>query len=132
MTDNRKLLEELQTLKNEIHSLKVDNDFLQRQNNALKMRCSKYSLEIKDLTSEIQDLRFTHNYLTSEEAGRQFARELLGKPMTPEEVVIENDCGKYSDYPEMILAMCELSGLKAYNVVDDDGRLQYFTFEVVE
>ena len=32
----------------------------------------------------------------------------------------------------MILAMAELSGLKPYNVVDDDGRLQYFTFEVVE
>ena len=64
MTDNRKLLEELQTLKNENRSLKADNDFLQRQNNALKMRCSKYSLEIKDLTSE--------------EAGRQFAKELLG------------------------------------------------------
>ena len=78
MTDNKKLLEELQTLKNEIHSLKVVNDFLQRQNTALKMRCSKYSLEIKDLTEEIQDLRFTHNYLTSEEAGRQFAKESLG------------------------------------------------------
>ena len=98
MTDNRKLLEELQTLKNENRSLKADNDFLQRQNNALKMRCSKYSLEIKDLTSEIQDLRFTHNYLTSEEAGRQFARELLGKPMTPEEVVIENAENSYKPY----------------------------------
>ena len=65
-------------LEEENKSIKLDNDFLQRQNNALKMRCSKYSLEIKDLTSEIQDLRFTHNYLTSEEAGKRFAQELLG------------------------------------------------------
>ena len=72
------VLNELYQLREENHSLKVDNDFLQRQNNALKMRCSKYSLEIKDLTEEIQDLRFTHNYLTSEEAGRQFAKESLG------------------------------------------------------
>lgn len=86
MTDNRKLLEELQTLKNENCSLKADNDFLQRQNNALKMRCSKYCLEIKDLTSELQDLRFTHNYLTSEEAGRAFARDLLGKPMSKADI----------------------------------------------
>ena len=46
--------------------------------------------------------------------------------------VTDDFCGTYSDYPEMILAMCELSGLKAYRVVDDDGRLKTFTFEVVE
>jgi hypothetical protein len=45
---------------------------------------------------------------------------------------IKDNCGEYSAYPEMVLAMCELSGLKAYRVVDDDGKLQYFTFEVVE
>lgn len=78
MTDNRKLLEELQTLKNENHSLKVDNDFLQKQNRALKLRCGKYCLQISDLESEIQDMKFTRKYLTSEEAGRQFAKELLG------------------------------------------------------
>ena len=78
MTDNRKLLEELQTLKKENHSLKVDNDFLQKQNRALKLRCGKYCLQISDLESEIQDMKFTRKYLTSEEAGRQFAKELLG------------------------------------------------------
>ena len=62
----------------ENEELKARNDFLERQNKALKMRCSKYSLEITKLTSEIQDLRVTHKYLTSEEAGRQFAKELLG------------------------------------------------------
>lgn len=83
MTEKRDLkldevLEELYYLREENQSLKTDNDFLQRQNNALKMRCSKYSLQITDLESEVADLRFTHKYLTSEEAGRQFAKELLG------------------------------------------------------
>lgn len=78
MTDNRKLLEELQTLKNENHSVKVDNDFLQKQNRALKLRCGKYCLQISDLESEIQDMKFTRKYLTSEEAGKRFAQELLG------------------------------------------------------
>ena len=66
------ILEELQTLKEE-------NYFLRKQNNALKMRCSKYCLEIRDLESEIADMRFTRKYLTSEEAGRQLARELTGR-----------------------------------------------------
>ena len=78
MTDNRKLLEELQTLKNENRSLKADNDFLQKQNRALKLRCGKYCLQISDLESEIQDMKFTRKYLTSEEAGKRFAQELLG------------------------------------------------------
>ena len=46
--------------------------------------------------------------------------------------VTDDFCGTYSDYPELILAMAELSGLKAYEVIDDNGRLLRFTFEVVE
>jgi hypothetical protein len=72
----------------ELYSLRDENSFLKRQNTALKMRCSNYCLKVKDLENEIADLRFTHNYLTSEEAGKAFARELLGKPMTHEEVII--------------------------------------------
>ena len=71
----------------ENEELKARNDFLERQNKALKMRCSKYSLEITKLTSEIQDMKFTHQMLNSEEAGRTFARELLGKPMTEDEFI---------------------------------------------
>ena len=53
-------------------------------------------------------------------------------PTIHKDKVTDDFCGAYSDYPEMILAMCELSGLKAYGVVDDDGKLLRFTFEVVE
>lgn len=73
----------------ELHALRDENYFLKRQNNALKMRCSKYSLEITELHSEIQDMKFTQKMLNSEEAGRAFARELLGKPMTREDLAIE-------------------------------------------
>ena len=53
-------------------------------------------------------------------------------PEINEADVTDDFCGTYSDYPEMVLAMCELSNLKAYRVMSDDGRLLYFTFEVVE
>ena len=76
-------------LKEENHSLKIDNDFLQKQNAACKLRCSKYAIEIRELESEIADMKFTHKMLNSEEAGRAFARELLGKPMTPVEIAID-------------------------------------------
>jgi hypothetical protein len=55
------------------------------------------------------------------------------QPRLPEKnikEVTDKFCGRYSDYPEMIIAMCELSGLKAYRVVADDGSLRYFSFEV--
>ena len=47
------------------------------------------------------------------------------------EDITDDFCGTYSDYPEMVLAMAELSGLKPYRVIKD-GRLKCFTFEVVE
>jgi chromosome segregation ATPase len=92
------LCNRIRELEEENQSLKCDNDFLQRQNNACKLRCSKYSLEIQELHSEIADLRFTHKMLTAEEAGAAFARELLGKPMTPEEVAISETESRYDYY----------------------------------
>ena len=35
----------LAELEEENQSLRLDNDFLQRQNNALKLRCSKYVID---------------------------------------------------------------------------------------
>ena len=66
--------------------------------NALKMRCSDYSQRIIELESEIADMKFTRKYLTSEEAGKAFARELLGKPMTPEDIAIEQAENCYVPY----------------------------------
>ena len=72
------VLGELYALREENQQLKVDNDFLQRQNTACKMRCSKLTIQVRDPESEIKDLRFTHKYLTSEEAGKAVSQELLG------------------------------------------------------
>ena len=69
---------EIKNLLLEREALQAENDFLQKQNRALKLRCSDYSLRISKLESEIADMKFTRKYLTSEEAGRQFAQELLG------------------------------------------------------
>ena len=79
------LLEELQALREENKSIKLDNDFLQRQNNALKIRCSKYAIEIRELTDEVNDLQFANNHL-------------LSTPMTPEEVAIEEAENCYVPY----------------------------------
>ena len=54
---------EIQHLKEENQRLKVDNDFLERQNKALKMRCSKYCLEISTLQRELNDMKFTQKLL---------------------------------------------------------------------
>lgn len=83
------VLNELYELREENTSLKIDNDFLQRQNSACKMRCSKLTLQVRNLESEIKDMKFTRKYLTSEDAGRAFARELLGKPMTEADIAEE-------------------------------------------
>lgn len=83
------ILLEIQELREENQQLKVDNDFLQRQNAACKLRCSKLTIQVRDLESEIKDMKFTRKYLTSEDAGRAFARELLGKPMTEADIAEE-------------------------------------------
>ena len=44
----------------------------------LKARCRELSKENLELKCEIADMKFTRNYLTSEEAGKAFAKELLG------------------------------------------------------
>lgn len=84
MTDNRDLTfvnietKGFQDLCNRIAELEKENEFLEKQNKALKIRCSDYCLRVNKLECEIQDMKFTRNYLTSEEAGARFAQELLG------------------------------------------------------
>ena len=92
------VLEELYYLREENQSLKIDNDFLQKQNAACKLRCGKFAIKVRELESEIADMKFVHKMLNSEEAGRAFARELLGKPMTREELAIEAAENAYEPY----------------------------------
>lgn len=82
----------------ELQALKEENEFLQKQNKALKIRCSDYCLRVNKLECEIQDMKFTHKMLNSEEAGRAFARELLGKPMTEEDLKIADAENNYIPY----------------------------------
>ena len=76
--ENKKLQQDLKEVEIHEEMLVKENEFLDKQNRALKLRCGKYSLRISDLESEITDMKFTRKYLTSEEAGRKFAQELLG------------------------------------------------------
>ena len=92
------VLEELYYLREENQSLRLDNDFLQKQNAACKLRCGKFAIKVRELESEIADMKFVHKMLNSEEAGRAFARELLGKPMTLEEVAIDKAENAYVPY----------------------------------
>ena len=80
------LTRDLEEVKIHEEMLVKENKFLDKQNRALKLRCSKYCLQISDLEAEIKDMKFTHKMLNSEEAGRAFAQELLGKPMTKADI----------------------------------------------
>ena len=63
-------------------------EFLQKQNSALRFRCATYSRKNMELEAEIRDMKFTRDYLTSEDAGKAFAQDLLGN-MTPGDIAEE-------------------------------------------
>lgn len=52
------VLGELYFLRHENESLKVDNDFLDRQNRALKRTCGEQAHRLLELESEVADLKF--------------------------------------------------------------------------
>ena len=58
--------------------------------------------------------------------------ELPRLPDIHEDDVTDEFCGTYADLTQLVLAAMELSGLRAYRVIDDDGRILRYTFEVVE
>ena len=67
------LLDELYHLREENQQLKVDNDFLQRQNNGLKLELQRVkSMEMFEFANEFC------NDKQLEQAGKDFARALLG------------------------------------------------------
>ena len=51
---------------------------ISKQNFILKQRCRQLTAENQTLKLEIKDMKFTRNFLTSEEAGKRFAEDLLG------------------------------------------------------
>lgn len=76
----------------DINFIKVELKSFQdmcKQITDLKAQCKELSEENLFLKSEIQDMKFTRKYLTSEDAGKAFARELLGKPMTESDIAEE-------------------------------------------
>jgi chromosome segregation ATPase len=68
-SENKRLLTEHRDLTDAVNWEK-------RQNAALKFRCSSYRKTINELESEIADMKFTNNFLSSEDAGKMFARSL--------------------------------------------------------
>ena len=95
---NEFLQKENLRLLREHRDLSDTTNFQKRQINALKFRCSNYSQKVMELESEIADMKFTRKYLTAEDAGKAFTRELLGKPMTEQDLAIEAAENAYVPY----------------------------------
>lgn len=96
--ENQQLTKDNKVLGNELTYFKEYTADLEEEVTRIKARCRELSLENHDLSMEIKDMKFTRKYLTSEEAGKAFARELLGNPMTPEELAIEAAENSYKPY----------------------------------
>ena len=96
---NTENTENTQLLQSHIKAMQAENEILRDENEtlfetneeliktirALKDRCSEYSQRIIELECELNDLKFTRDYLTSEDAGKAFAQDLLGN-MTPGDI----------------------------------------------
>ena len=78
MSNIKNIIIENEGLKAENSKLKDELTYFKARNYTLIKQCQKLANRNQKLECEIADLRFTHKYLTSEEAGREFARELLG------------------------------------------------------
>ena len=84
-------------LGNELTYFKEYAADLEETVNALKNRCRILTSENTALKSEIQDMKFTRKYLTSEDAGKKLAQELLHADIAAEvhENEIVNAMGSY-------------------------------------
>ena len=78
LNENEYLNQENLDLTVENQKLKEELTYFKAKNFSLVKQCQKLASRNQKLECEIADLRFTHKYLTSEEAGRKFAEELLG------------------------------------------------------
>ena len=65
-TQNTKIdevLKELYALREQNHELKVDNEFLEKQNKALKLRCGKYCIQVSELETENRDMKLAQKLI---------------------------------------------------------------------
>ena len=97
MTENiRNIENENIRLNRMVAGLKINNSALTNERNKLIKDNQILSHELAyfkeyaaDLEAEIADMKNTRKYLPAEDAGKAFARELLGKPMAPEDIAEE-------------------------------------------
>ena len=68
-TENTRLLKELRDVTD-------TKNYQKRQIAALKFRCSDLRKTVTALEEEVADMKFTKNFLNSDEAGKMFARSL--------------------------------------------------------
>lgn len=75
-------------LEEEVNDLQSENTHFKAKNLALVKRCRELAKANQKMSVEIKDMKFTRDYLTSEDAGKAFAQDLLGN-MTPEIIAEE-------------------------------------------
>lgn len=83
-----------------IRALKLTNSKLTLERNELCEKCHSQSRELKDI-KELSMFEFGNLYCSSESLeadGHAFARSLLGKPMTDEDLAIEAAEDNYVPY----------------------------------
>lgn len=103
----QELQQQVEELKQENCELKSRNEFLERMVRGLKLHNKELTKERNGLIEELNRIKamgvweFANTYCDdkrNEEASRQLARSLLGKPMTSEDLAIEEAENNYIPY----------------------------------
>lgn len=87
-------------LRRMVTGLKLNNSKLTLERNKLCDKCHAQSRELKDIKS-MSMFEFGNTYCSSESLeadGKAFARSLMGKPLTREEVIIDETENRYDHY----------------------------------
>ena len=98
--ENTKLSNRIRFQNRMINGLKLNNGDLTLERNRLSEKCDKQSKELQDIKN-MSMFEFGNTYCTSESLeadGHAFARSLLGKPMTDEDLAIEAAENGYKPY----------------------------------
>ena len=78
MSNIKNIIIENEALHAENEKLREELTYFKARNYTLIKQCQKLANRNQKLECEIADMKFTRKYLTSEDAGRRFAEELLG------------------------------------------------------